>query len=145
MTHRVLSEIAYGAAAYKASVALRNQVLRKPLGLKFAEEELEREHSDYHLICQDEGEIIGCLILVPETPNEVKVRQVAVAPHAQRQGVGRALTKFAEDFARQRGFTMITLHARATAVPFYEKLRYERVGEQFTEVTIPHWKMQKLL
>ena len=61
------------------------------------------------------------MILVPQSTQEVKARQVAVAPHAQGQGVGRALTKFAEDFARQRGFTTITLHARATAVPIYEK------------------------
>jgi ribosomal protein S18 acetylase RimI-like enzyme len=145
MTHRVLSEIAHGSAAYEASVALRNEVLREPLGLGFTDEELEREHSDYHLVCQIEGEIVGCLLLVPISPNEVKMRQVAVTPRAQTQGIGRALTKFAEDFARQCGFTKITLHARVTAVSFYEKLGYERIGEQFKEVTVPHWKMQKQL
>lgn len=145
MVDRVLSEIVYGSAAYKESVALREEVLRKPLGLTFTDEELGREQSDYHLVCQYEGQVVGCLILVPKGPAEVKVRQVAVAPHVHGKGVGRVLATFAEDFARERGFKLMTLHARLTAVSFYEKLGYERIGEAFEEVTIPHWRMQKQL
>ena len=145
MAHRVLSEIPYCSAAYKESVALRDEVLRKPLGLKFTDEELEQEHTHYHLACQQEGEIVGCLILVPNSAVEAKMRQVAVAPHMQGQGVGSALTEFAEEFARERGFKVVTLHARLTAVPFYERCGYERIGGQFEEVTIPHWAMRKQL
>jgi predicted GNAT family N-acyltransferase len=39
----------------------------------------------------------------------------------------------------------MTLHARSTAVPFYAKLGYECVGDEFIEVTIPHWEMRKAL
>lgn len=143
MSRRLLSQVPHGSAAYDASVALRNDVLRKPLGLELTREELELERSDYHLVCEDDGELVGCLVLVPQGNDEIKMRQVAVSPQARGQGIGRALTQFAEEFARQRGFAMMTLHARATAVPFYERLGYERVGDQFEEVTIPHWSMQK--
>lgn len=143
MSRRLLSQVPHGSAAYDASVALRNDVLRKPLGLELTREELERERSDYHLVCEDDGDLVGCLVLVPQGNDEIKMRQVAVSPQARGQGIGRALTQFAEEFARQRGFAMMTLHARATAVPFYERLGYERVGDQFEEVTIPHWSMQK--
>ena len=145
MSHRVLSRISHGSAAYNASVVLRNEVLRRPLGLELAKGELEQERSDYHLVCREDGEHVGCLVLVPRSDSEIRMRQVAVSPEAQGRGIGRALTQFAEDFARQRGFARMTLHARATAVPFYEKLGYESVGEQFEEVTIPHWTMQKNL
>ena len=37
------------------------------------------------------------------------------------------------------------LHARETAVVFYEKLGYSSLGDQFEEVTIPHWAMEKRL
>ena len=106
---------------------------------------MEREKADYHLVCQEDGELVGCLILVPQGTDELRMRQVAVSPLARGRGIGRALTEFAEDFARRRGFSRVTLHARVTAVPFYEKLGYERVGEQFEEVTIPHWGMEKRL
>jgi predicted GNAT family N-acyltransferase len=37
------------------------------------------------------------------------------------------------------------MHARKTAMGFYEKLGYEKIGDEFTEVTIPHYKMEKRL
>jgi ribosomal protein S18 acetylase RimI-like enzyme len=143
--HLVLSQVAHGSDAHGASVALRREVLRKPLGLDFTDEELEEERSDYHLICQEDGELVGCLVLAPQSRDEVRMRQVAVSPETRGRGIGRALTEFAEDFARRQGFARMTLHARTTAVRFYEKLGYERVGEEFEEVTIPHWTMQKRL
>jgi predicted GNAT family N-acyltransferase len=145
MEHRALSRVLHGSAAYKASVVLRNEVLRRPLGLELTDAELERERSDFHLVCEEDGELVGCLVLAPQGNAEIKMRQVAVSPHARGQGIGRALTEFAEEFSRQRGFTRMTLHARSNAVPFYEKLGYERTGDEFEEVTIPHWSMHKSL
>jgi predicted GNAT family N-acyltransferase len=37
------------------------------------------------------------------------------------------------------------MHARKSAVGFYEKLGYKIVGDEFEEVTIPHFEMQKTL
>ncbi len=145
MSDYEFSEIPFGSAAYRASVALRNEILRAPLGLELKEGDLEKERSDYHLACESKGEIIGCLILSPESQIRVKLRQVAVSSRFQRLGIGRALTEFAEEFARQHVFTEIRLHARATAVGFYEKLGYERVGEPFEEISLLHWEMQKRL
>lgn len=59
MTTRVLSEIAFGASAYEATLKLRNEVLRKPLGLELTDEELSRDKKN-HLVCEEEGEVIGC-------------------------------------------------------------------------------------
>ena len=145
MSDLVLSQASHGSDAYRASVALRREVLRKPLGLEVTDEELEQERSDYHLVCREDGRVVGCLVLAPRSGDEVRMRQVAVSPEAQGRGIGRSLTEFAEDFARRQGFARMTLHARTTAVRFYEKLGYERVGEEFVEVTIPHWTMQKKL
>jgi predicted GNAT family N-acyltransferase len=37
------------------------------------------------------------------------------------------------------------MHARQTAVGFYQKLGYSITGEPFEEVTIPHYIMEKAL
>jgi predicted GNAT family N-acyltransferase len=37
------------------------------------------------------------------------------------------------------------MHARKTAVVFYEKLGYTSTGNEFTEVSIPHFVMEKRL
>lgn len=43
---------------------------------------------------------------------------------ARRCGVGRALMAFAEADARARGMVAVSLDARPSAIPFYERLGY---------------------
>jgi len=45
----------------------------------------------------------------------------------------------------EMGYREIVLHARESAVRFYESVGYVAEGEAFTEVTIPHRKMVKRL
>ena len=84
-------------------------------------------------------------MLVQEEPISVLLLQMAVLNNLQCKGIGRALMIFAENIARDRGFKKITMHARKTAIGFYEKLGYKVCGEQFEEVTIPHYIMEKML
>ena len=44
-----------------------------------------------------------------------------------------------------RSYRRLVLHARATAVGFYERLGYRIEGPEFCEVTIPHYPMGKSL
>jgi predicted GNAT family N-acyltransferase len=39
----------------------------------------------------------------------------------------------------------MAMHARKTASGFYEKLGYKVASDEFEEVTIPHYVMQKKL
>jgi ribosomal protein S18 acetylase RimI-like enzyme len=142
---RVISQVAYGSAAYDSTLALRDEVMRQPLGLNFTDEELQRDRTDFHLACHEDGQLVGCLVLSPLGDNDVQMRQVAVLPRLQGQSIGRDLVQFAEYFARRRGYSTMTLHARDTAIPFYEKLGYNRIGEPFEQVTITHWEMTKPL
>lgn len=139
------SEIQYGSTEYAAAFALREEVLRKPLGLSLNDETLAQERDYFHLVCHLDSELVACLVLLPKESGDIRMRQVAVKPHLQGQGIGRALVEFAEQFARERGFTLMKLHARDIAIPFYERLGYESVGEPFVEVTILHQTMQKRL
>lgn len=145
MSPLVIQEVEYLSSEYEESVRLREEVLRKPLGLSFSLEDLQRDADEWHIVCAGPGFLFGCLVLVPHPAGMIQVRQVAIHPEMQRQGIGQALMTFSEDLARERKFTRIWLHARIAAVPFYERLGYEKVGESFVEVTIPHWEMQKLL
>ena len=52
---------------------------------------------------------------------------------------------FYEQEARATGIKKIEFHARKTAVKFYQKLGYHLEGEEFLEVGIPHFKMEKNL
>jgi predicted GNAT family N-acyltransferase len=37
------------------------------------------------------------------------------------------------------------MHARINSIGFYEKMGYKKRGEEFVEVTIPHYLMEKFL
>lgn len=138
-------EIDYGSAAYDAAVALRSRVLRAPLGLEFSRAELEGECSQWHLACYLDHELVACLLLVPGACGEIRMRQVAVSPERQGQGIGSALVGFAEELAKVERFSRMILHARESALPFYAKLGYQRVGSRFFEIQLPHWEVRKNL
>jgi predicted GNAT family N-acyltransferase len=140
-----ICEVAPDSPEYWATVDLRDAILRKPLGLQFSAGELEDEKTSHHLACYRDGRLVGCLVLYPLGSGDVRMRQVAVVAELQGQGIGTALVKYSEELARRIGYRRMILHAREAAVVFYEKLGYSTVGDQFEEVTIPHWKMERSL
>ncbi len=146
MKYKVI-KVSYGTDAYKETLEMRDLILRKPLGLIFTEAQLATEKEQIHIACYDEAEnLVGCLVLVKGAEGKrIKMRQVAVAQAKQRKGIGQQMVLFAEKYGQKNGFEIMYCHARKTAVPFYEKLNYYTVGDEFEEVTIPHYKMEKVL
>ena len=126
-------------------INLRNDLLRKPLGLHLDPEELEAEKNEILIGAFEDEKMLGCCMLVKEEPKTCRLRQMAVLNNQQGKGIGRALMLFAETIARDRGFRKLTMHARETAIGFYERLGYKISGDEFREVTIPHYVMEKHL
>ena len=140
-----LKIIDHGTKEYQEVVRLRDEILRKPLGLKFTPEELEKEKENLHIAAFEDDQMLGCCMLVEEDPQTVRLRQMAVMNDLQGKGIGRALMQFAENLARDRGYKKITMHARKNATGFYEKMGYRKQGDEFTEITIAHYVMEKEL
>ncbi len=138
-------EVEHGSDEYRETVTLRNRLLREPLGLKFEPEELEAENDSRHLACYQDGKLAACLVLIPESGGKIRMRQLAVEEHCQRKGIGTALVAYSESVAVGLDCNEMVLHAREEAVPFYERLGYEKRGESFIAVTIPHFFMRKCL
>ncbi|HEX6192321.1 MAG TPA: GNAT family N-acetyltransferase [Chitinophagaceae bacterium] len=140
-----LKIIDHGSEEYRQMVKLRDDILRKPLGLGFTPEELESEKDNMLIAAFEDEDILGCCMLVEEKSDTVRLRQMAVLNDLQGKGIGRALMNFAENIARDRGYKIINMHARINAVGFYEKMGYKIASEEFTEITIPHYVMEKRL
>jgi len=140
-----LKIIDYGTKEYQQMVNLRNELLRKPLGLNFDRDELEREKADILMGAFEDEKILGCCLLTKIDEKIVRLRQMAVLNNLQGKGIGRALMFFAENVARDMGYKTLIMHARKTAIGFYEKLGYYTTGSEFVEITIPHFIMEKIL
>ena len=138
--------IRFQSEDYHKSVELRDKILRKPLGMIFTEEFLAEDKKEHILGLFENNKILATLNLKPVSSNTLKMRQVAVDDHLQGKGLGGILVDFSEEYALEKGFDEIVLHARDTAVKFYLSLDYEITDQNyFTEVGIKHLKMRKRL
>ena len=52
---------------------------------------------------------------------------------------------FAENLARDSGYSILSMHARKNAIGFYEKMGYHVASDEFIEITIQHYVMEKRL
>lgn len=129
---------------YYQSLAVRDKVLRQPLGLQFDTKQLEVEFSDVHLVAKQGTQVVGTMIM-SMADEGAKMRQVAVLPEYQSLGIGTKMVAKFESEVQMRGVNRVVLHARENAIEFYTKLGYSVEGEWFQEVGIPHKKMIKSL
>jgi ribosomal protein S18 acetylase RimI-like enzyme len=92
-------------------------------------------------VAERQGEIVGTVTLAREgsawreigQPGEGEFRMLAVAPWAQRQGVGQALTQLVLDRFRELGAHAIVLSSLAEmsdAHRIYQRLGFQRLPER---------------
>ncbi len=138
-------QIPFRSDWYTQACEIRNEILRKPLGLDLFTEDLSVESGYRHFGMIEENRVVACALAIPVTAKKAKLRQMAVTLEYQSQGVGRQLLRNMELDLKQQGVESLELEARSTAVGFYEKLGYIPEGEEFLSVTIPHLRMVKSL
>lgn len=140
-----LKIIQHSTPEYNQMVQLRMEILRIPLGLTFTEEQLEKEKDDILIGAFEHQELIGCCVLTHHDKEMLQLRQMAVNTGIQAKGVGKKILEYAEQTALAHGYSILMMHARDTAIGFYQKCGYEKEGNEFIEVSIPHYQMAKRL
>jgi ribosomal protein S18 acetylase RimI-like enzyme len=135
---------------YAAELDLRFRVLREPLGMGRHEVQGPWEDVCRHLVALEaggagerSGRVVACVLWREQSPGVARLFQMAVDPDWQGRGLGARMVRDLERDARERGCPRVVMHARETAIGFYESLGYEGRGERFTEVGIPHRIMER--
>jgi GNAT superfamily N-acetyltransferase len=132
-----LREVAFGSDHYRALLTIRDQVLRKPIGMVLRDKDTASDHMEFHLAAFDGDKAVGCVMLKPLGRDAIQLRQMAVLDSYRGRNIGAMLAGYAESFAREKGFGVIETRARRTARGFYEKLGYQsREGEFADEHTL---------
>ncbi|MFT7583171.1 MAG: putative GNAT family N-acyltransferase [Myxococcota bacterium] len=130
--------------AYAGERDLRYRLLRAPIGMPRGSEENRDEAACRHVVALDGADqVVGCLIFRRDDATRGQLMQMAVDPSVHGSGVGRAVVESLEATMAAEGLKTIYLHARETAVGFYEKLGYTVYGEPYDEVGIPHRDMHR--
>ena len=63
--------------------------------------------------------------------NQFQIRGMAVLEPHQKKGFGEALLKYCENQIRNNRVEIIWFNARQTAIGFYEKYQYQKIGDGF--------------
>lgn len=134
-----------GSDLYRQSLALREAILRQPLGLTLTEEERADDAHRQHFCAVAHGAVLGSVSLKPLDSATLQLRQMAVAEDRRRKRIGTRLLARAEEWAREEGYLLIVLNARLGAEIFYARHGYLAQGEPFDENTVPHARMTKRL
>ena len=135
-------EIHYGSPEYRMECTLRDEVLRIPLGMRLADDDLSSElHQRHFGLLSSDSSLVACAIVVAISSQESKIRQMAVRPDFQGKGYGRILMVHLMQRIAGTGRHQFYLHARAHVSGFYESLGFTPSGPHFDEIGIPHVKM----
>jgi len=132
-------------APLDAIVGLRHRILRAGLPRHVAIFSGEEQPDKLHFAAYMRGIVIGCASLHPsvfENRPAFQLRGMAVEPAYQGIGVGRELIVAVEEQTRQLGISVIWANCRTPAVPFYEKMGWKIISDEFDiETAGPHFKM----
>jgi predicted GNAT family N-acyltransferase len=138
----VFKLVEHGSEEWKSAVRLREEILRKPLGSYFTDEELDEEKNHIQIVGMLDHEIVATTVLVPENQS-MKMQRVVVKDELRSSGIGSEMMLFCEQITLENGKHHIFCHARDTAVNFYLNNNYKIEGNYFPEDGIPHVKMVK--
>lgn len=109
------------------------------------EEEIDQHESEsVHFVLYNEGKAAGAgrfRIL----DGIGKVERICVLKENRKTGSGVAVMNKIEEYAKKQGITTLKLNAQTHALPFYSRLGYKTVSEEFLDAGIPHKTMKKTI
>ncbi len=107
--------------------SLRRRVLWEQRGLTNYDETHADEYkaTNHPFLLKLDGRAIGTVRLDDFGNGAGAVRLVAIEPNLQRQGHGRALSEYVENYARRLGITTLYVNAAPEAIGYYEQLGWK--------------------
>lgn len=133
-----VNKIAQGSPELQEAFVIRHEVFVLGQGCP-AELERSQEEESCHFLAWVDDEPAGASRW-RKTDNGIKLERFAVLDRYRGQGVGQALVKAVlNDLPADTNY--IYLHAQLPAVGLYKKFGFEKVGPEFEEAGIRHYKM----
>lgn len=123
---------------------IRETVFIKEQG--FEREYDEIDHIAKHIVIYDDNVAVGtCRVFWCEEENSYHVGRIAVLKEHRGKSLGKLLMSEAEKLAKSLGGKTLKLGGQVRAAGFYDKLGYERYGEEYLDEGYPHIPFVKYL
>jgi predicted GNAT family N-acyltransferase len=147
--------IKYQSQEFQQACQLRYELFFAEHSLPWDIVQDERQAEYFHAAILIKNSVVAYGQLVPQNNSVYQISQVVVKSGYQGQNFGSRILLFLIEQAKQqeaiakrrRSLIALTLHARITAVGFYQKFGFQTHGKQFPSTTtgIPHITMNKSL
>lgn len=123
---------------------IRQAVFIKEQG--FEREYDEIDHIAKHIVIYDDNVAVGtCRVFWCEDESSYHVGRIAVLKEHRGKSLGKLLMSEAEKLAKSLGGKTLKLGGQVRAAGFYDKLGYERYGEEYLDEGYPHIPFVKYL
>lgn len=134
-------DIKFNSPEYLSALEIRTKVFVLEQHVPQELEVDQYESSAVHFLTTHNGQSAGAGRLRVKD-EYIKFERIACLKEFRGTGVGRNLMEFMLAYA-QKHYPNLTpyMHSQVEAVPFYEKLGWNYVGNQFFEAGIPHLAM----
>lgn len=120
-------------------VALREQALLSREGTRI-EDYRDSDARSVHFVARVAGELAGA---VQYDPEQLRLRQLVVAPAFRGGRVGRALVEAVREEAALCGRTELRVHAWSESAQFYERVGFRSCGDEVAHGPMP-WRPMTL-
>lgn len=122
---------------------IRNEVFVQEQQVASEEEYDEYDASAAHYLAYGKDKVACGTARWRETQHGIKLERFAVLAPYRGQGAGAAiLQRILVDINESEQADQLTyLHAQITALPFYERYGFKKIGDEFEECNIKHFKM----
>lgn len=127
---------------YQAALRLRRLVFVQEQGGPLEDEPDAYDASARHFVMLQEDEIIGAARIYHPEAGLTKIGRVCLLPEHRGQGLGLLLMRELLRYAASPEAPKVVLDAQCYAIPFYERLGFRTVGEEFLDAGIPHRRME---
>ncbi|MBM7647514.1 putative GNAT family N-acyltransferase [Bacillus ectoiniformans] len=102
----------------------------------------EHEDSSAHFTLYD-GEMPCGAGRFREVEGVGKAERICILPEYRGTGAGRQMMEAIESYAKSHSLPAVKLNAQTQAIPFYERIGYEIISDEFLDAGIPHKTMKK--
>ncbi len=120
---------------------IRRKVFIEEQGVPENRELDGQDNNAAHFIARGEkGPIAACRVRF--LGDTAKIERVAVLKEYRNHGIGKTLMKhILQDIANKNGIQKVKLSSQVDAIPFYEKLGFQKQGEEYMDAGMPHYDM----
>jgi N-acetylglutamate synthase-like GNAT family acetyltransferase len=114
---------------YERALMFRWEMLSKPLGQPPGSQREPWEDKSLHLVAIEGREIVGCVLLYPESKEMALLTQLALCERPRERAYGKKMIRRLESVVETMGIKQILLEATSEWISLFIKLGYRLIGE----------------